>query len=145
MNSLYMLKLQSRDSYLTLKTPDSSIQYLTFKDVRMARKCKRYCIEHKIKFGEWPMLDLSKTKHKVNTNMQQSTNDLDVVDVEDVNQGDLEIMMKQTNTSAFYCLFFDSKFNNGNTIDLHITGQEMEITYDQLFYLSHLEYILNKK
>jgi hypothetical protein len=140
-----MLKLKSKDSYLTMKTPDSSIQYLTFKDARMAQKCKRYCIEHKIKFGGWPMLDLSKNKQKVALVGSRTDFDEDYVDIENVSQCDLEIMMKQTNTSAFYCLFFDSKFNNGNTIDLHMTGQEMEITYDQLFYLSHLEYILNKK
>ena len=143
---MYMLKLKNNNLYLTLKTPDSNVQYLTFKDVRMAQKCKRYCVEHKVRFGGWPMLDLSKNKQRVSTGTGiSSEDDDDILDIEDVKQYELELIMKQTNTSAFYCLFFDSKFNPGNTIDLHMTGQEMEITYDQLFYLSHLEYILNKK
>ena len=145
MNSVHMLKLKDTDSYLTLKTPSSSVQYLTFKDARMAQKCKRYCLEHKVRFGGWPMLDLSKNKQKVANVTSASIDDKSAIDIEDLKEYELELIMKQTNTAAFYCLFFDSKFNNNSSIDLHMTGQEMEITYDQLFYLSHLEYILNKK
>lgn len=141
-----LVKYIPHQTYLNLVDPTGKSRFVCFSEKPVANNCVKYLSNFKIRYGIWPILDMSENRRKIDLKLKeiiQSPKEIEKeMELQIFTYDDIDKMSMRTNVS-FYCILdFNTLTTNGEEM-ISMTGQEMDGNADDYTYRKVLNDGLN--
>ena len=131
---VHLIKLRDQPNYLIAKTSSERSRFIAFKEFKTALTCKKYMVEYKLKYGNWPDFNLNEKTEQFLTYKMHSEK-LDYKEIEQsielasVKYEESEAMMLLSLIGMIYCIKFDV-INGTSKYNLAISAEEADVKLD---------------
>ena len=131
---VHLIKLRDQPNYLIAKTSSERSRFMAFNEFKTALTCKKYMVEYKLKYGNWPDFNLNeKTEQFLTYKMHSEKLDYKEVDqsieLASVKYEESEAMMLLSLIGMIYCIKFDV-INATSKYNLAISAEEADVKLD---------------
>jgi len=131
---VHLIKLRDQPNYLIAKTSSERSRFIAFKEFKTALTCKKYMVDYKLKYGNWPDFNLNEKTEQFITHQMYSEK-LEYKEIEQsielasVKYEESEAMMLLSLIGMIYCIKFDV-VNGTSKYNLAISAEEADVTLD---------------
>jgi len=132
---VHLIKLSDGPNYLIAKTANERSRFMAFKEYKAALTCKKYMVEYKLKYGNWPDFNLNeKTEQHIKYKMYNEQLDYkeieQSIELASIKQEESEGMMLLSLIGMLYCIKFDVIDTGISKYNLAISAEEADVKFD---------------
>lgn len=144
----HLVKLPVAKTFLSLVDPNAKSRFICFTDKPTAEKCIDYVSSYRSKHGEWPCLDMSQPKRRIELKTPVKVRTPEQIkrylEIESYDFNTLNEIACRTNVSFYCVLRFDTIVTNSSE-SVSFSGQEMDGEADPDKYVDWMNYNLKIK
>lgn len=144
----HLVKLPVAKTFLSLVDPNAKPRFICFAEKDVAEKCINYVADFRSRHGEWPCLDMSRGKRKIEikpvVKMRTPEQIKRYLEIETYDFQTLDQIASRTNVSFYCVLNFDCDVTNSSE-NVSFSGQEMDGNADHDKYAEWMNFNLKIK